>query len=252
MPTIEKHIPDLERKQLKGPLDTKEKFSYLNYWPHEFVGVSILQAFESCPISFHLRYYNDVEFRTNKNMDFGTIFQEALTEKYRGNDYKEWLSKLDEQDQKLANKLIDKSNSFKDILHYDEYMFIDMGIGIPVRFAADLITKHEIVENKTSFGYYNATMAKKQMQGNLYYGCVKKLLGLDLPVKYQIFNKKKEQCELVVLKKDDKDTENALEWARSVLFKIKTCYDNKEWIIPEHGKYACNLRHICPIKVKYS
>ncbi len=247
--TGEKTLP-IGDEILKEPKEQK-RFSHLSYWPLGFVGVSILQAFEACPISFYLRYYKGVEFPTNKKMAFGTIFQEALTAKYEGKEYKEILSWLDEKEEALALKLIEKSNSFKDPIYFDEYMFVDMGIGIPVRFAVDLITKHEIVETKTTGGYYNKSMAKKQMQGSLYYGCVKKLLGLDLPVKYQIFNKEKVTCELVPLKKTDKDTEKALEWARSVLFKIKTCYDTGEWIIPIHSRFPCNLKHLCPIKIKF-
>lgn len=226
---------------------TDTSFKYLYYFPLPYIGVSILQSFESCPVCFYYRYYHNIVFPPSDKMLFGTIFQDALTAKYKGEDYKKILHKLSKSDKKKATELLNKSNDFKDILYYDEYMYADLGLGIPVRFAADMITQHEIVENKTSRGYYNAEMVKKQNQGSLYHECVKRLLGLDLPVKYQIFNIPNNTCELVVLEKTPKDTEAVIDWVKNTLQKIKTCYDTKTWTIKTHGVYACNFGKACPI-----
>lgn len=248
MPNIEEHILDLEKKQLLEPKNQEEKFNkYLNYFPLPYVGVSILQAFESCPVSWYLTYYQDVKFPPNAKMQFGTIFQEALTAKYKKLNYNNILSKMDNLNKNKANYLIKKANEFKDIIYFDEYMFVDMNVGIPIRFAADLITKHEIVENKTTRGYYNEDMVSKQKQGSLYYGCIKKLLGLDLPVKYQLFNLQDRTCKLIELNKTDKDIEEVLNWVKDTLEKIKQCYKTGKWYTNEHTKYICDLKSACPI-----
>lgn len=238
---------NLGEKQLQEQRNQEEKFKYLSYYPLPYIGVSILQAFEACPTCFYLTYYHDIQFPPNEKMKFGIIFQEALTAKYKKLNYNNILSKLDSKNRSRAKYLISKANDFKDILHFDEYMFVNIGLGIPVRFAADLITKHEIVENKTTRGYYNKDMVVKQKQGSLYYWCVKNLLDLDLPVKYQIFNVEDNTCKLIELKKTDKDVESVTNWMKETLDKIKTCYETKNWF-GYHGRFECSLGNACPIR----
>lgn len=227
---------------------TDKRFKYLNYWPLPYVGVSILNSFESCPVCFYYRYYHDIVFEPSGKMLFGTVFQDALTEKYRGKEYKHIISdsKLTKGEKVKAFNLLDQANEFKDIMYFDQYMTTDLGLGVPVRFAADLVTKNEIVENKTTRGYYNAEMAKKQNQGSLYHKCIKDITGLDLPVKYQIFNLVKGTCELVVLNKTEKDSEDVINWMKETLGKIETCFLSGNWISKKHGFYTCNLGKACP------
>lgn len=231
----------------------EKKFKYLNYWPLPYVGVSILNSFESCPVSFYYRYYHDIVFPPSDKMLFGTVFQDALTEKYKGKEYLPIIngSELTKGEKVKALNLLDKSNEFKDVLHYDEYMFTDLGIGIPIRFAADLVTKHEIVENKTTTGFYHGGMINEQKQGSLYHACIKKLLGLDLPIKYQIFNKTKLDCELITLNKTDEDSKLVIDWMREILSRIEVCYNSGNWITKTHGKFSCNLGKACPILNSY-
>ena len=229
-----------------GQENNEDKFKYLSYFPLPYIGVSILQSFDACPVSFYFRYYHDIVFKPNDKMKFGITFQDALTAKYKGEEYLPILGSLTKKNYTKAKSLLDKSHEFKDILYYDEYMTADLGLGIPVRFAADMITRHEIVENKTTSGYYNAEMARKQNQGSLYFECVRRLLGLELPIKYQIFNIPNNTCELVVLEKTSADSLKVINWMRDTLQKIETCYTSGNWVTKNHGKYSCDLGKSCP------
>lgn len=185
-------------------------------------------------------------------MELGTKFQEALNLRYAGKDYKEVIDTIADKSKETAKLLISQSHDFDEIISIDSPYTVDFGLGIPVIFIPDLLTKKEVVENKYSSGYYNKEMVKKQKQATIYYYGVKKLLGLELPVKYQIFNHKKKTVELIELNKTDDEVFDMLAWMSSTLYKIKECYESGRWQRGEHGPYDCDLGKACPIKYKQS
>ena len=181
-------------------------------------------------------------------MRLGSAFQEALNLKYSKSKDKQNLDILEPEDISAFKGLLDKAHDFKDILSVDSRYIADFGLGIPIQFIPDLLTKHEIVENKYTGGYYNEKMAREQKQGDIYWYGIRQLMGLELPVKYQIFNKKKKSVALVVLDKNIKDVTKTLSWMQIKIWQIKDCYGKNNWNTGKHGKWDCNLLKACPIK----
>ena len=232
---------------MNEPKNTKP----LSYWPNEYVSVSALQSFESCPVSFFLHYFCGVEWKANKNMKLGTIFQNALNAKYKGEDYTEIIKTIEGPDGKIAQDLIKLANKFEGIVSIDTPYVVDFGLGIDVKFVPDLLIKNEkytCIENKYSGGYYNEDMVHKQMQGRVYSYGLHKVFGEEPEVRYQIFNKKNKTVKLIDVKYDNTDIAEMISWILSTLGRVRRCFESDNWVIHQHSKYPCNLgNEACPI-----
>lgn len=224
----------------------KDKPAY--YYPGSFTSVTTLQSFESCPICFYLKYYCGVEWKPNEKMIVGTLFQEALNLKYAGKDFMDKLISIPVNYRETAKELMKEAHDFDEIISIDEPYIVDFGLDVPIRFTPDLLTKKYVIENKYSGGYYNPIMVQKQRQGTTYYYGVKKLFDFEPEIRYQIFDHKLRTVSLIEVKKTQKDVDEMLEWMKTTLSRIKTCYDTKIWHIKQHSIYPCELKRACPIK----
>lgn len=228
----------------------REKFKVLDYYPNEYISISALTSFEMCPVSFYLKYYLGVKWPSER-ATLGSQFQEALNAKYAGKDYTSIINSIKATDRPTAEELIKKANDFDEIVSIDKPYTANFGIGIPVMFVPDLLTKSTVVENKYSTGYYNPTMVQKQKQGTVYYWGVKQLFGFEPKVQYQIFNHKLKTVELVDVQKDSADVADMLNWMIATLARIKRCYESGNWIVQQHSKFKCDLGYACPINGKF-
>lgn len=250
---IAEPIQNIDNELLQGQekqKEVKKPFSVLDYYPGEFISVSALQMFENCPICFYLRYYCGVKWPARESMELGSKFQEALNLRYAGADYKNVIDSIQGKHRETAELLIKQSSDFDQIISIDQPYIVDFGVGIPVKFIPDLLTKTTVVENKYSSGYYNEEMVKKQKQGTVYYFGVKKLFGFEPEVKYQIFNHKKKKVDVIPVAKTEDDVFDMLTWMSSTLYKIRECFHSGRWQRGEHGPYDCELGKACPIKYK--
>jgi hypothetical protein len=218
------------------------------FWPNDSISYSALTSFESCSICFYLKYFGKVKWPSTPKMELGSLVQLALNKLYEGKDYKTIIETIPADDREVAKKLVKQATLFDDIISIDSEYICDFGLGIPVKFIPDLLTENEIVENKYTGGYYNEKMAREQKQGDIYWYGVRQLLGLELPVKYQIFNNKKKTVSLVTLDKNIKDVTKTLAWMQVKIWQIKDCYEKNSWNTGMHGKWDCNLGKACPIK----
>lgn len=190
MPNIEKIIQNTEEKQLKEVKKEEEKYKVVNWYPYNYISHSSLRAFETCPISFYLRYYSGVKFPQNKNMLNGLAFQEALNLKHQGKDYSSEIQKVDNP--VLAEKLIKQTDKYPvdKVISLDKEYIVDFGLDLPVKFVPDLLATGVVREHKYSGGYYNSTMVKKEKQGTIYYFGVYKQFGWYPKIQYFVYNKK--------------------------------------------------------------
>lgn len=239
--TTEKSTHSIEARVQNELRKTEEN----QFWPHSTISYSALTSFESCPVCFYLKYFGGIKWPSTDKMEAGSKFQEALNEFYAGKDYGKTIESMDDQ---VATQIIKGASSFNDIISIDSEYIADFGIGIPVKFIPDLLTKHEIVENKYTGGYYNEKMAREQKQGDIYWYGIKQVFGLELPVKYQIFNNKKKSISLVVLEKNIKDVTKTLAWMQLSIWRIKECHEKNSWNTGKHGKWECNLAKACPVR----
>lgn len=255
MPRTKKKETNTTKPTEKHTLSTEQKTPAeqpaakpLYFCPSQYISYSALTCFESCSYEFYVKYFLGVRFPETEAMRGGTIFQNALNAKYSGADPSPILDALPTKEQATARKLLAQATDFDDIVSIDTPYEADFGLGIPVKFIPDLLTKTKCIENKYSSGYYNATMAKKQMQGTLYYHGVYMVLGYAPEVSYQIFNKRNGKAELVKLEKTQKDVDNLITWMDELLQGIKKCYDTGDWVPKSHGRFPCSLGDACPSK----
>lgn len=246
IPSTEKTTHNIEQKTQKEPKDQGAKY----FWPHPTISYSALNLFNSCRVCFYLRYFCGVKWPSNYKMNMGTTFQDALNLKYSKSKKSVDLSILEPEDISQFQYLLSKANDFKDIVSIDSEYIVDFDIGIPVKFIPDLLTEHEIVENKYTGGYYNKRMVEKERQGDIYWYGIKRMMDAELPVKYQIFNHKKKTVSIVELKKKIEDVVDTISWMIITIYNIQQCYDDNKWAGP-HGRFDCNLGKSCPIKYNY-
>ena len=258
MLNIEKNIQNIGTKQRNEQNEPKVSRP-LYFYPKEYISISSLQAFESCPLNFYIRYYLDVKFPEPERVKFGSQFQAMLNAKYAGESYKDLLMEIDINERLVANDLIEKANHFTNIVSIDSPYQVDLGLGIPVKFIPDLVVESSVfdekrslvVENKYISGYYNKGMVNEQKQGTLYYVGIKKVYGFETNVVYQIFNRKKKKVELVeVERKTQKDVDRLLFWIDKKLKQIEKCNSTGVWDIGGHSKFICDLGPNCPVNYK--
>ncbi len=185
----------------------------------------------------------------------GTIFQNALNWWYapiKATPFPETdvigdiLKELTPSAIPRAKKLIEQATPFDDIITLDMEYMADFGLGIPVKFIPDILTKTKIIDNKYSGGYYNAKNVQTHLQGPMYHQGVYMLFGDRRDVYYQIFNKKNGKVELVKIEDIQKKVDRTLLWMDETIHAVKRCYDTGNWITPEHTKFTCNLGEACP------
>lgn len=221
----------------------------LYYYPKENISISALNAFENCPFSFWMRYFQGHKAPEKDNVTFGKKFQDVLNAKYRGQDTKPLLEAIEPKSRGLASLLLTKAQDFDEIVSVDESYTVDIGFGHPIVFVPDLLTKKSIVENKTTTGYYNADMVDTERQATLYYLGVRKLHGFVPEIVYQIFNTRAKTHELVPTKRTDKDIEELMDWIEDKLKKIDIMHKTGKWDFGNHK--FCDFKNVCPLHEKY-
>ncbi len=222
-----------------------KKKQQVDWYPLGNVSYSIISSFESCPVSWYLKYFCNINWPMNEKMTNGVIFQDTLNLKYGGKEYTTKLKELN--DWKKINDIIDILPDIDDIVSIDTPHFVDFGLGIPLKFTPDFLTKDKIIDAKLTGGYYNKNSVQTMNQLTIYKEGVKRLYGRDTELYYWIINNKKYTFEEVKVNKTDKDTEEMINWFKKNLEKIKECYYTKQWIIPQHSRFKCNLGVSCPI-----
>lgn len=224
-------------------LNKSKEFDWL---PLDVVSYSMLDSFNSCSVSWYLRYFCGVTWPMTDKMSDGTILQDALNLKYAG---KEYLPKLKELvSWKRVQPLIEKLPELDNIISLDTPHFVDFDLGIPVKVTPDFFTKDKIIDAKFTGGYYNNKSVQNMLQLTIYKEGARRLFGLDTRLYYWIFNNKRFDFEEVEVTRTQKDTDNMLKWFKTTLDNIKKCHDSKNWIINNHTKYTCDLgRKACPI-----
>jgi CRISPR/Cas system-associated exonuclease Cas4 (RecB family) len=223
----------------------------LYFYPHQYISVSALNAFESCPMTFYLRYYCGVKWPQTEAMLLGTQFQEALNAVYEEKDPKDIIESIVPKHRAIAKSLIKKANSFDGIVSIDSEYIEDFGLGIPVKFIPDLLTLNDdvytVIENKYTSGYYNKNTVQTQHQGTVYYYGIKKMFNKDVKVKYQIFNHKKKTVDLIDVSKNGIEVSDMLNWMDRILYRIKLSYESDNWMVKQHARFRCNLGDSCLI-----
>lgn len=242
---------NIETKQKKGQ-KKQEASNPLYFLPQPEISITYLQAFENCPFNFYLKNYVGVEWPLPERMRLGVLFQNALNAKVQSLPYADIINEIEEPERAIAKVLIEEASDFNDVISIDTPYTIDFGLGIPVRFTPDLLTKSMIVENKTTRGYYNQSMVEKEKQATVYHTGVKKLFGYDLPIIYQIFNFKTKTYKAVGITKEQKDIDEILIWFDTTLHRIEKCYNSGNWDIGKHSYFKCDLGDACPLYKRYA
>jgi CRISPR/Cas system-associated exonuclease Cas4 (RecB family) len=220
--------------------------SKLYFYPYPHTSISALQSFYNCPMSFYLKYICKVKIPPPDRVLFGRQFQEVLNEKYKGENPDAQIEMMPANKRGLARLMYMKSKDFENIKEVDKLMDVDLGFDIPFKFAVDLLLEDTIVENKVTGGYYNEKMVHKEKQATLYYAAIKKLYGFDPKIKYQIFNTRKKNVEIVNTKRTQAQVDFLYDWIDKTLKKIKYAYDTDRWTTTEHSPFPCDFAHLCP------
>jgi hypothetical protein len=218
-------------------------------YPNEHLSISSLQSFWNCPFSFHMKYICGIEPPQKDKAKDGGLFQLALNAKYRGEDPLPVIKDMDAKKRGIATLLLGQAYNFNDIISIDEPYKIDLGFGAPMMFIPDLLTRHEIVENKYTTGYYNSKMVMSERQRIVYYLGVRKLFGFDPKVKYQIFNTKNKSVELVETPTTTRDIDELMDWIENTLGMVDKCISTDNW---DHGQHSwCDWPLVCPLGDRY-
>lgn len=218
----------------------------LYFYPREFASISALQSFNNCPFSFYMRHFLKIKTPTPDRVKFGKYFQEILNEKYKDGNPDARLEMIDPKRRGLAKLFLIKSNNFENIVSVDEPGEVDIGVGIPFRFAIDLALQDSIIENKVTGGYYNDQRVKREVQTTLYYIATKILRGVDPKVFYQIFNTRKKAVELIRVQKTPVHVSYLMDWITGVLTRMEQAYNSDRWHTDTHSKFPCDFQTICP------
>ena len=247
-PTIDEHIQSIGQETQKKQEGERVKFSVVNWYPGDSISYSALTSFENCSVCFYLHYYQGIKWPPKASMKDGLAFQEALNKKHQGEPYLSEIQKVGKPN--IALDLIKQTDAHMpvgEIISLDKEYIVDIGLDLPLKFIPDVLTKDSVIEHKYTTGYYNAEMVKTQKQSTIYYIGVKKLLGFEPKIQYWLFNTKKKKLEVVNIEKTEYDAQDTLYWMKNTLDKIKECYNKKQWIVPKHGNYPCDLKGACPI-----
>jgi CRISPR/Cas system-associated exonuclease Cas4 (RecB family) len=220
----------------------------LDWYPKPHTSISALQSFEYCPLSFYLRYYLGVKAPEKERVKFGRQFQEVLNAKYAGQDPELILKQMDPKNKGLAKLLLLKAEDFEgaSIMSVDEPDIVDLALGIPVKYAIDLLTDDAVIENKTTTGYYNEKMVHRQRQATLYQLATKVKYGFEPKIIYQIFNVYKKSMQLVETERNVEQAAELIDWMMRTLRRIKDCHDTGKWTTNVHSKFPCDFHYLCP------
>jgi hypothetical protein len=179
----------------------------------------------------------------------GSIFQEALNAKYKGEDPTPIIAQMSPKKRGIATLLLMKANPFTDIVSLDQPYDVDLGFDVPVKIIPDLLTGVEIVENKFTSGYYNPESVKSEPQALLYYVGIKALTGSKKKVYYQLFNTVSKDVTMVEITPDSEQIDGLFDWIETQFNGIDKCMRTDIW---DHGNHRqCDFPTTCPLMMAY-
>lgn len=218
-------------------------------YPNKYLSISSLQLFGNCPFSFMMRYKLGIKPAQKEKAVVGSVFQEGLNAKYRGEDPAPVLKTMPARMRGIASLLMLKTNAFPDIISLDKPYDVDLGFEFPIKFIPDILTKTAIIENKFTTGYYNPKMVLTERQRIVYYVGVRKLFKFNPKVYYQIFNTAKKTVELIETPTDLNDIDELMDWVDLRLTQVDKCMRTGVWDVGTHS--FCDYKNTCPLQDKY-